>query len=133
MLVECHEDERPKPVDEQAPRREAAVEPSLQVRACVVAVHAGEARRLTREDKRPPLEDPKTERQADAGEPGKVGQGAVDLDEHVLVDRLIEAVAARAERGDDRTENRCRDRREIQGTNTTFPMFLGSRPYRPRW
>jgi hypothetical protein len=113
VLVERQEDERAKPVDEQAPRREAAVEPPLQVRARVVAPHAGEARAAAREKERPPLEYAKPERQADARERGKIGQSTIDFGQHVFVDRLIEAVTARAERVDDRTEDFRRSRREV--------------------
>jgi hypothetical protein len=113
VLVEGQEDERAKPVDEQAARREAAMEPSLQVRARVVAPHAGEAHVAAGEKEGFPLEYPKANRQADARERGKIGQSAIDLDEHVFVDRLIEAVTTRAERGDDCTEDLRRRRRKM--------------------
>jgi hypothetical protein len=113
VLVEGQEDERAKPVDEQAARREPAVEPSLQVRARVVAPHAGEARVAAGEKERFPLEYAKANRQADARERGKIRQSAIDLDEHLFVDRLIEAVTARAERGDDRTKDFRRRRRKM--------------------
>jgi hypothetical protein len=59
------------------------------------------------------LEYPKANRQAEARERGKIGQRAIDLDEHVFVDRLIEAVTTRAERGDDCTEDLRRRRRKM--------------------
>jgi hypothetical protein len=113
VLVEGQEDERAKPVDEQAAGREAAMEPSLQVRARVVAPHAGETRAAAGEKESFPLEYAKANRQADARERGKIGQSAIDLDEHLFVDRLIEAVTARAERSDDRTKDFRRRRRKM--------------------
>ena len=104
VLVEHEEDERAKAVNEEAPRHQSAVEPSLQVGARLVAPHAGEGRAAAGKNERLPLEYPKTERQAEAHERGKIGQSAIDLDEHIFVDRLIEAVASRAKRVDDRTK-----------------------------
>ena len=82
-------------------QRDPTVEPTQQVRAGIGAVHACQPRRAAREDRRRPFERVQAERQADTSQGGEAGKRAIDLAEHVFVDRLIEAVTAGTKRVDD--------------------------------
>jgi hypothetical protein len=101
VLVERQQDERAKAVDEETAGGHPAVEPSLEVGSRLLTIQSGESPRAAGEQRGPPFQESQGDRQAETHEAREARQRAVDLEQNVFVDGLIEAVAARAERIDD--------------------------------
>src|SRR6059036_2161761 len=104
VLVEGQEDERAEALQERAPEPAGMLEGG-EVAGGVPARHRCEPTPAPREEGRPELDQPETERQAQAERPRQEGEEALDVAEHVVVDRLVEAVAARPDGGDHRAQD----------------------------
>src|SRR5436189_1720524 len=104
VLVEGQEDERAEAFQERAPEPAGMLEGG-QVAGGLPRRHRCEPTPPACEEGRPELDQPETERQAQAERPGQVREEALDVAEHVVVDRLVEAVPARPDRGDHRAQD----------------------------
>src|SRR3989475_63813 len=104
VLVEGEEDERAEPHQERAPEPARVLERG-QVPGGLARRHRREAAPASREEGWPQLDQPEAERQAEAEWPGQVREEALDVAQHVVVDRLVEAVAARPDGGDHRAQD----------------------------
>src|SRR5438094_1643798 len=104
VLVEGQEDERAEAFQERAPEPAGMLEGG-QVAGGLPRRHRCEPTPAPCEEGRPELDQPETERQAQAERPGQVWEEALDVAEHVVVDRLVEAVPARPDRGDHRAQD----------------------------
>src|SRR3989441_5858143 len=104
VLVEGQEDERAEALQERAPEPAGMVEGG-QVAGGLPRRHRCEPTPAACEEGRPKLDQPETERQAQAERPGQVREEALDVAEHVVVDRLVEAMAARPDGGDHRAQD----------------------------
>src|SRR2546427_3542002 len=117
MLIESEEDERAE-AEEECAAEAGCVPPAGEVAPSLLGRHRAETAQPAREEWRTVLDQVEAERQADAQRPGQVGQEAPDVSQHVLVDRLVEAVSARPDGGDDGTEDaglRARERSGLEG------------------
>src|SRR5882724_3373629 len=104
VLVEGQEDERAEALQERAPEPAGMLEGG-EVAGGLPRCHRCEPTPAPCEEGRPELDQPETERQAQAERPGQVREEALDVAEHVVVDRLVEAMAARPNGGDHRAQD----------------------------
>src|SRR5205814_863165 len=104
VLVEGEEDERAEPHEQRAPQPARMLEGG-EVAGGLPRCHRCEPTPAPCEEGRPELDQPETERQAQAERPGQVREEALDVAEHVVVDRLVEAMAARPDGGDHRAQD----------------------------
>src|SRR5262245_18618775 len=132
MLVEGQEDESTKPEDQESAGSQPTVEPSLKIGPRLLSIQRCESPSATGEQRGAPFKQSQSDRQTEAREERKARQRAIDLEQHVFVDGLIEAVAARAERVDHGAKDGRRARREVSrplvphAVRTTLPTFLRS-------
>src|SRR5213592_2924611 len=98
VLVEGQEDERAEALQERAPEPAGMLEGG-EVAGGLPRRHRGEPTPAPCEEGRPELDQPEAER------PGQVREEALDVAEHVVVDRLVEAMAARPDGGDHRAQD----------------------------
>src|SRR5690242_17278646 len=99
VLVEGEEDERAE-AHQQRGAEAACVLEAREVARGRVGRHRAEAGPAAREERRPELDETETGRQPEAERPREEGEEALDVAEDVVVDRLVEAVAARPDGGD---------------------------------
>src|SRR6266481_7160606 len=104
VLVEGQEDERAEALQERAPEPAGMLEGG-EVAGGLPRRHRREPTPAPCEEGRPELDQPETERQAEAERPGQVREETLDVAEHVVVDRLVEAMAARPDGGDHRAQD----------------------------
>src|SRR5712692_4359516 len=107
VLVKGEEDERAEPHQERATQPARVLERG-QVRDRLAGRQRREAAPAPREERWPELDQPEAERQAEAQRPGQEGEEALDVAQHVVVDRLVEAMPARPDGGDDCSQDAWR-------------------------
>jgi hypothetical protein len=99
VLIEGEKGECPQPEHERAQEPARLLEPG-EIALRLVERHAAEAAPAAGDQWGAELEEPEPEREGAPHRPGEMGEEGGDLGEHVIVERLVEAFAARADGGD---------------------------------
>jgi len=120
VLVEGEKGKRPQPEHERAEEATRLREPG-EVALRLVERHAAEAAPAAGEQRGAELEEPEPEREGAPHRAREMGEEGCDLGEHVVVERLVEALAPRADGGDGGTQRAGAEAGERHGAAIARP------------